>query len=379
MTKRIVFIIAFLLLSSKAFGESKLAIPERDTLPTKSERLYLDLAFGFDFDNTEYLGSDLGVSETLFGISLAPSLRYEWNEKHSLAVGASAQKWFGSKRFVDDIKLVAYYKFKSPRFTALTGLFPRNELIGDYSEVFFTSIWKTKNNLAQGATLQYTDKFGFAELAIDWNGMYSAATREQFRILFSGEGRFAKIMYAGASAQLHHYANRADFSHNVVDDILINPYIGVNFNAFFDFDIRLGYLQSLQQDRVTGRGWETPMGGELYLRLSRWGGFISNNLFLGDDLMPLYNSVGKEGTPYGADLYAGDPFYRTENIIYNRTGIGYERNFWKERINVKAEFVLKTDGERLYNQQIISLAVNLAPKLYDKNNKREKAQFNKGQ
>jgi hypothetical protein len=161
MTKRIVFIIAFLLLSSKAFGESKLAIPERDTLPTKSERLYLDLAFGFDFDNTEYLGSDLGVSETLFGISLAPSLRYEWNEKHSLAVGASAQKWFGSKRFVDDIKLVAYYKFKSPRFTALTGLFPRNELIGDYSEVFFTSIWKTKNNLVQGATLQYTDKFKF--------------------------------------------------------------------------------------------------------------------------------------------------------------------------------------------------------------------------
>ncbi|MBQ1225090.1 MAG: hypothetical protein IIX82_03915 [Alistipes sp.] len=272
MTKRIVFIIAFLLLSSKAFGESKLAIPERDTLPTKSERLYLDLAFGFDFDNTEYLGSDLGVSETLFGISLAPSLRYEWNEKHSLAVGASAQKWFGSKRFVDDIKLVAYYKFKSPRFTALTGLFPRNELIGDYSEVFFTSIWKTKNNLVQGATLQYTDKFGFAELAIDWNGMYSAATREQFRILFSGEGRFAKVMYAGATAEMQHYSNRADFRFNAVDHITINPYLGVGFKAFFDFDIRLGYLLSLQQDRMANEGWHTPMGGELTFRMSRWGG-----------------------------------------------------------------------------------------------------------
>ena len=88
--------------------------------------------------------------------------------------------------------------------------------------------------------------------------------------------------------------------------------------------------------------------------------------------MPLYNSVGKEGIPYGADLYAGDPFYRTENIIYNRTGIGYERNFWKERIKVKAEFVLKTDGERVYTQQIISLGVNIAPKLYDKNNKQNK-------
>ena len=86
--------------------------------------------------------------------------------------------------------------------------------------------------------------------------------------------------------------------------------------------------------------------------------------------MPLYNSVGKEGTPYGADLYAADPFYRTESSYYNRTGIGYERNFWKERIKVKAEFVLKTDGERVYNQQIISLGVNLTPKLYEKTEKK---------
>jgi len=121
------------------------------------------------------------------------------------------------------------------------------------------------------------------------------------------------------------------------------------------------------------------MGGELFFRMSRWGVFISNNIYVGKNLQPLYNSVGKEGTIYGADLYASDPFYGTTTGIYNRTGIGYERNFWKERIKVKAEFALKTDGKRLYNQQIISLAVNLAPKLYDKNNKREKAQFNKGQ
>ena len=78
--------------------------------------------------------------------------------------------------------------------------------------------------------------------------------REQFRIFLSGEGRFAKIMYAGATASMHHYANRADFRYNVVDDIMINPYIGVDFKAFFDFDIRLGYLQSLQQDRLAGGG-----------------------------------------------------------------------------------------------------------------------------
>ena len=250
-------------------------------------------------------------------------------------------------------------------------LFCRENLIGRYSEAFFSNVWLANNRVVQGLALQYTDKHGFAELVADWNGMYSAECREQFRILFSGEGRFAKVMYAGATASMHHYANRADFRHNVVDDIVINPYVGVAFNAFFDFDIRLGYLQSLQRDRLTGGGWQTPYGTELFFRMSRWGVFISNNIYIGDDLMPLYNSVGKEGTIYGADLYAADPFYRTESIIYNRTGIGYERNFWNDNIKVKAEFVLKTDGKRVYNQQIISLAVNIAPKIYDKTNKKK--------
>ena len=88
--------------------------------------------------------------------------------------------------------------------------------------------------------------------------------------------------------------------------------------------------------------------------------------------MPLYNAMGKEGTPYGADLYAGDPFYHSDNGIYNRTGVGYERAFCKERIKVKAEMVFKTEGEQLYTQQIVALGVNLAPKLYDKTNKKTK-------
>ena len=336
----------------------------------QSERLHLDTDFKFDFDNTEYTGSGLGTSETLFGVSLAPSLRYVWGEKHHLSVGVSAQKWFGSDRFLDDIDLLASYQFDNGRYSAIAGIFLFDKLKGRYSEAFFSNIWLANNNVVQGLALQYTDKVGLVELAIDWCGLYSAATREQFRILLSGEGRFAKVGYAGATASMQHYANRSTFQGNVVDNLTINPYIGVNFNAFFDFDIRLGYLQSLQRDRLVGGGWQTPMGGELSFRMSRWGVFISNNLYVGSNLLPLYDSVGKEGTPYGADLYAADPFYRTEGGIYNRTGIGYERNFWKERIKVKAEFVLKTDGEKLYNQQIISLGVNIAPKLYDKNNKK---------
>ena len=358
MVRKIIISIVALLLSFSALAQS--------------ERLYLDTDFNFDFDNTEYSGSNLGPSETLFGVSLAPVLRYEWSEKHSLGVGVNMQKWFGSTRFLDDIDLVAYYQYKDEKYGALAGLFRRDKLIGRYSEAFFSNAWLAKNRLVQGLALQYHDQHGFVELVADWNGMYSPETREQFRILFSGEGRFAKIMYAGASVQLHHYANRADFHYNVVDNLVVNPYLGVAFNAFFDFDIRLGYLQTLQRDRLTGGGWQTPCGTELFFRMSRWGVFISNNLYVGKNLQPLYHSVGMEGTIYGPDLYASDPFYGTTTGIYNRTGIGYVQTFWKERINVKAEMVLKTTGKRVYTQQIVSLGVNLSPKLYDKTNKRTK-------
>lgn len=372
MAKKIVTLLILSLLSFGAFGQEQPSVSESDTLDVKSERLYLDIALDFDFDNTEYSGSNLGESGTLFGISLTPVLRYELNGKHNLSIGVSAQKWFGSHRFLDDIDLVAYYKFRNLRYGAIAGIFSRSELIGDYSEAIFSNEWLADSNLVQGLALQYTDNIGFAELSIDWNGLYSAATREQFRVLFSGEGHFAKAMYAGAAASIQHYANRADFNHNVVDNITINPYIGVGFNAFFDFDIRLAYLQSLQRDRISGGGWLAPMGGELSFRMSRWGLFISNNIYVGKNLQPLYNAVGAEGTIYGADLYTADPFYGTTTGIYNRTGIGYERNFWRERIKVKAEMVLKTDGKRVYTQQIVALGVNLSPKLYDKANRKSR-------
>ena len=358
MVRKIIILTACILLSFSALAQS--------------ERLYLDADFNFDFDNTEYSGSNLGASETLFGISLAPALRYEWSEKHSLAAGANLQKMFGSVRFIDKIDLIAYYQFCNEKYGAVAGLFQRNKLIGNYSEAFFSNAWLANNRVVQGLVLQSVLESGVSELVVDWTGMYSAECREQFRILYSGRYQFAKVMYGGLTAEMHHYANRADFQHNVVDDIKVNPYLGVAFNAFFDFDIRLGYLLSLQRDRITGGGWQSPMGGECFFRMSRWGVFISNNIYVGENLLPLYNAMGMEGTIYGTELYATDPFYGTTSKIYNRTGIGYERNFWHDRINVKAEVVLKTDGKRLYNQQIISLGVNIAPKLYDKLAKKTK-------
>ena len=372
MARKFIPLLALLMLSFTAFAQSKPSGNKRDTLAVKSERLYLDVAFDFDFDNTEYAGSGLGPSETLFGATLAPALRYEWHEKHNLVAGVNMQKMFGSTRFLDNIGLIAYYQFSGDKDRVMAGLFRREMLKGDYSEAFFSNVWLVSNRVVQGLAYQYTHEKGITEVAVDWNGMISPERREEFRILYSNVTNFAKIMYGGVALDVHHYANRSTFAAGVVDDIKFNLYLGAKFNAFFDFDFRLGYLLSAQRDRASASGWKTPMGGEFLFKMSLDGFFLSNNLYAGENLLPFYYSVGKEGTMYGADLYATDPFYGTTSYIYNRTAIGYERDFLKDRLKVKAEVVLKTEGKRVYTQQIISLGVNIAPKLYDKNKKRNR-------
>lgn len=333
-----------------------------------AQELVFDGKISTHFDNTEYTGSDCGSSRTIFAVKVEPSLKYVWDKKHSVVLGTELLKDFGSKKFVDEAKLIAYYQFQNEKFGANAGIFERSHLIGRYSRAFFSDSTLIYNGLVQGIAMRYNNGGGkaFAELAVDWEGLYSPETREKFRILVAAGGKFAKIFDAGVSMSIQHYANKSVFEGNVVDNVLINPYIGVRFEAFFAFDIRLGYLQGMQRDRMLQEGWKAPMGGEFDFRMSKWGVFIDNNLYFGKNLMPLYHRVGKDGLAYGSDLYSGDPFYGTSHHIYNRTGIGYERSFVKDRVSVRAEMVLQYNGHSMYYQQLIGVSAKICPTLYDK-------------
>lgn len=320
------------------------------------------------FDNTEYTGSDCGSSRTIFAVKVEPKLAYRWNGKHSVVLGTELLKDFGSKKFIDEAKLIAYYQFRNDRFGANAGIFERSKLVGRYSRAFYSDSTLIYNSLVQGIAMHYNRDAGkaFAELAVDWTGLYSPDTREQFRVLVAGGGRFAKIFDAGVSLSIQHFANKSTFEGNVVDNVLINPYIGIKFHAFFDFNIRLGYLQGMQRDRRTEEGWKAPMGGELEFRISRWGVFIDNNLYVGKNLMPFYNRTGKDDAAYADALYTGDPFYGTRHTVYNRTGIGYSRSFINERVKVYAEMVFQYNGKNMYCQQLIGVSARICPTIYDK-------------
>lgn len=332
------------------------------------EALFFDGELSTHFDNTEYAGNDVGYSRTIFAVRLTPTLGYRWGKegRHAAVVGAELLKDFGSKEFLNDARLVAYYRYEDDKWGAYAGIFKRDALIGRYSRAFYSDSTLIYNGTVQGVAGHYCSEHMFAELAVDWDGLYSPATREKFRVLASVGGKFAKWFDAGVSLSLQHYANKATFHGNVVDNAMINPWIGAKFKAYFDFDVRLGYLQSLQRDRRVADGWLAPKGGEVYVRISRWGVFIDNNLYVGENLMPLYKAMGKDGVMYADDLYTGDVLYSTSHKIYNRTGIGYERKFCRDRVSVKAEMVLQYTGQKMVCQQLVGIAARFAPTIYDK-------------
>lgn len=334
----------------------------------EQEALFFDGEVATHFDNAEYAGNDIGYSRTIFAVKFTPALGYRFGKggHHSVVAGAELLKDFGSKEFLNEARLLAYYRYKDEKWGAYAGAFKRDELIGHYSRAFFSDSTLIYNGTVQGVAGHYLSERMFAELSVDWNGLYSPDTREEFRVLASVGGKFAKWFNAGVSLSLQHYANKSTFRGNVVDNVMINPWIGAKFSAFFDFDLRLGYLQAYQRDRRLNNGTVFPKGGELYLRISKWGAYIDNNIYVGENLMPFYDVCGKDGERYAEGLYTGDVLYGTRSGIYNRTGIGYERKFCCDRVSVKAEMVLQYTGQNVMCSQLVGISAKFAPTIYDK-------------
>lgn len=320
-----------------------------------AQRFTAGVDFNMRFDNREYYGSRSGVSQTLFSARITPNAGVVWNKYNSLIVGADLVHDFGRKnRFISDAGLIMYYSFKSEKFGAYAGFFDRNNLIGDYPDAFFSDSTKYYGNRINGFLFQYRGEKGYVEAALNWEGKYSVEEREKFRLISSGEIHFAKWFYGGYYLSLMHFANNMQTVGNVVDNFLAEPFVGARFNAFFDFDVRVGYLQSLQRDRIQENGWVCPGGFTVDVTLGKWGLWLRNRLYFGANQMPFY---GK----YGNDLYVGDVFYNLPGNkgIYNCTSLFYRRSFFRETLAIEAGFRLPYDGVKMYNQEFVQVVVDI--------------------
>ncbi len=321
---------------------------------------------GFDtfFDNTEYTGTKLGASETTFAARFSPKIGLQWNEKNSLVIGADIYANFGEQdKFFSKARPQLYYRFATPKVKALAGIFDRKELKGYYSEVFLSDVARFYENRVQGFMGQYLGEHGYVELSIDWCGMYSREAREKFRILSAGRYNFGKQqhLYGGYALQVFHYAGSEQISGNVVDNIIVNPYLGTRFNAFFDFDIKLHYILTMQRDRAVESRMQMPQGAMLQMRMSRWGLYLEELFYVGDNLMPYYYTSQTQTFPqgYGADLYYGNSVFASGGKLLSDTRIGYAKSFFNDTVSVNAFIAIQTDGIGCGMRQMVELKVNL--------------------
>lgn len=326
----------------------------------KAQQITAGIDFKTFFNNKEYADTEVDGSGTDFAARLTPQLGVRWADKNSLVFAVDLLQEFGAQtKFLTEAKPLFYYQYESPKVKAVAGIFPRSMLMGHYSSAIYSTSTRFYDNRFNGFLAHYVSGKSFVEFAINWEGMYSAESREKFRILSAGRQNFRHFYY-GYDLSMFHFAKSAneELEQGVVDNILVNPLVGVKFNAFFDFDIQLGYLQTMQRNRKYDEGWRTPKAGELLISMSRWGLTLRNSLYVLDNLQPFYAEYGKE-------LYQGTGFYRTTGGIYNKTVINYKRSFFDDTLGVKAEFAAHYDGTGLGLQQIVEISVKLRTTAYD--------------
>lgn len=350
-----------------------------------AQELFVDVDFRTYFDNKEFGSCTFTVPEpekvsgTDFAARLTPRIGLRWEEKNSLVFGADMVQNFGEpgSQFLSEVKPVMYYQFQTPRVRAVAGIFTRDLTHDeDYSTAFFSLAERFVHNRMNGVLAQYNGRRGsYVEFVCDWEGMYSTASREKFRILSSGR-HFLDHFYYGYNLTMLHFAFQKDAPlENVVDYLLVNPTVGVKFKAFFDFDIHLGLLQTAQRDRSFGHSWELPRMGEFGLRMSRWGFTLDERIYFGGNLCPFYGghdyvTEGGETVyiPYGRALYPGESFFRTQRGFYNRASLSYAKHFFHDTVRVRAEFVTHCDGSGLGTQQLLDVAVKFLKPVYNSRN-----------
>lgn len=350
--------------------------------PAAAQEILVGADFKMYFDNKEFSGTRFFTpgldfdSGTDFAARLIPKIGIRWEEKNTLVFGADMIQNFGERNssFVSEVKPLIYYQFKTEKVLAAAGIFTRDMTHdADYSTAFFTESYRFTHDRMNGVLAQYNGRRdSYVEFVCDWEGMYSTASREKFRILLSGRHYFDRFYY-GFNYSMFHFAGKksetsADEEDNVVDLQLLNPCAGIRFNAFFDFDIKLGALVTAQRDRSFGHNWKMPCMGEFSFRMSRWGLTLDERLYVGDNIHPFFYGHPEAGIEYGPELYPGESFFRTTEKVYSRTALSYRRHFFKDTVWVRAEFVAHHDGTALGTQQILEVGVKLLKPVYNSKN-----------
>ena len=317
-----------------------------------------ELSYGVDFvtlfDNTEYAGMQQKWSETLFSARITPKVALNWNGGNELVVASDFTRDFGHKTdFVSNTNLHFYYGYRAPQVRLLAGIFPRSEMRGLRSELFFDRHYRYYHNTLSGVLARKESASGvsFIEFAMDYNGKRTATTREAFAIMTSA--RYAeRVVYVGYDIMIGHYAKDYNDATNddVVDNFLLTPYVGLQGDGY---DVGVKYVQSVQRDRVNENLWESPKGVELYASLKYNKLTLQSVTYVGESPFVYYGR-------YGKDLYHGLQHYAPPHKkIYDAVTVCYSEYLANKSVLLDVGFTIENDGIGWGTRQWLCVSVML--------------------
>ncbi len=315
--------------------------------------LWWDVDFSTIFDNREG-DSRYTDTKTFFQTQLAPEIGVCFNSSdavHRVAGGAVWTQPIGAEWDGYRISPTLYYRYeKNNGLSASIGMFGREQLIRPLPNYIWNdSIYYTQHNI-RGAMIQYAGRKGFFEAILDWRGMQSRSRREAFNIIAQGEWTGRKLV-AGGVAMMNHLARSAEASddQHVVDNFLVNPYIGIqsgreNAGGY----LHLGLLASLSRDRGDS-DWLSRAGVWLDGAVN-WRWFEARNtLYAGGALFPLYSR-------YGALLDQGEPYYASK--WYDRLSVaGNLISTGRVALKASLDFNLAENNFTFYQRLLLRIAV----------------------
>lgn len=393
----VTFMLFMLPLSSKT--------KEADSEKPKVSFAY-DVDFLMQFDNREFSRSDFTPSMTIFGARITPSVGVHIQQNkglsHKLMVGVDVRKDFGKSPVSPAYaspgtpetdkkqnnlnlfnELTLYYSlekdFGKTKLSLHAGIFPRKFSEGMYSRAFFSDSLLFYDSNYEGMLVKIHRPKAYFEAGCDWMGQYGTFRRERFMLFSAGAGQVAPVLSLGYSAYLYHFSC-SEVSQNVVDNILLNPYLHFEFAHLAKMQIlsfRLGWLQGMQNDRANVGKYVFPCGAELDIELKKWNVGIRNELFFGKDMLPYYNSTDVAGYKYGELLYLGSPFYRVHDDeetgfgLSDRLEVYYAPPIGTPYLNIKISAIFHFNGREYSGcRQMVSLKFNLQELLNRQKNKK---------
>lgn len=372
------YLYLFILLMLGCFADvSQASEPTTDSTKVKVGFVY-DLDFDMQFDNREFYKSAYTSSMTIFGTRLTPSVGVALEQKngtrHRLMAGIDVLKNFGAANDNSELfkEMTLYYNVQKQLgktgFEMVAGVFPRRFAEGSYSQAFYSDSLRFYDNNLEGLLLKFSRPKAHFEVGCDWMGMFDTYSRERFQIFSAGEGRVLPFMSIGYAASLYHFSC-SGVSDGVVDNALVNPYLRFDLASKANLQtlsVRLGWLQALQNDRAHVGHYVFPGGAEVVMEVQKWNVGVKNDMFIGKNMMPYYNTVDNAGYKYGSLLYMGSPFYRVWDNgrdgvgLADRLEIYYAPKFGAPYLDLKVSAVFHFDGEKYCGcRQMVSLNFNL--------------------